>query len=111
MNETDGNIESRLEALRPRPISPDLENRIARGTSRPVPTRAARGFFWTTVAGGALAASTILVLLINQAFAPAPDANFVSRGASHDSSAFTVVAQADWRWGDDLNFDDHRRTP
>lgn len=111
MNEPDGNIESRLEVLRPRPLTSDLEARIARAAARPAPSPVAKGFFWTTVAGGALAASTILVLLINQSVAPRPGSISVTPGSPHDTNSFTAVAQADWRWGDDLNFDDHRRTP
>jgi hypothetical protein len=113
MTEPPNNLESRMAALLPRPITPALESRISEASAPPAPTRAARGFFWASVAGGALAASTILVLLTAQSAGPAHPQ---SPGAAmsdplQNAPSLTALASADWRWGDELYINDDRRHP
>jgi hypothetical protein len=108
MTEPIDNLESRLSSLRPRPITASLESRISKASTRPVPTRAALSIFWTTVAGGAIAASTILVLLTtHSAGSPSSAAPSVNVATAQRSN----LALADLRWGDDLYLNESRRLP
>jgi len=112
MTEPTDNLETRLSSLRPRPITGSLENQIARAIAPPAPTRAAIGLFWTTVAGGAIAASTILLLLT--AHSPNPPRlgeSVIVIDNQKPPANFTALASADWRWGDELNFNESRRLP
>jgi len=120
MTESDDNLESRLASLRPRSISPSLETRIDESLhrssppGRAVPSRASVSLFWTTVTGGAIAASTILVLLTSQSARPLRSADLTFAPENHQaSSAILALAGADWRWGDDLNLNtnESRRLP
>jgi hypothetical protein len=110
MTEPTDNLENRLAGLRPRPVTSSLESRIACAASRPEPGPAARGFFWTAVTGGALAACTILVLMIGSAtgargeIAPSRTVAQATR-----ESGTTALALADWRWGDELKIDTQDR--
>ena len=113
MTEPADNLESRLSSLRPRPTTESLESRIAKASTRPAPTLAALSLFWTTVAGGAIAASTILALLTTQNTGPArPEYPTVSVfNQSKSPASYTVLASADLRWGDDLYLNESRRHP
>ena len=113
MTESSDNLESRLAALSPRAISSRLESRISEAATLPPPTRVAKGFFWTTVAGGALAASTILTLLISQAAATGHSgpSDVALSNVPAGLSPVTAFASADWRWGDELNLTLDRRIP
>ena len=108
MTEPADNLESRLSSLRPRPITQSLETRIADATTAPVPSRATVGFFWTTIAGGALAASTILVLLTTQNLSPA-SSRALGTAAPTPQNPNLALASVDWRWGDDLFLNESRR--
>ena len=112
MTEPNDNLESRLSSLRPRPVTPSLECRIARMTASPAPSRVALGLFWTAVSGGAVAASIILALLTTQNVRPVSGGSVALLGPPKPPS-FTVLASVDWHWGDDLkiDFNESRRLP
>ena len=112
MTEPNDNLETRLASLHPRPVTASLDARIARASAPTPPTRTAVSLFWTTVAGGAIAASTILILLTAQSVRPVPPET-IAVSNSPKPSNLTVLASADWRWGDDLNLNlnESRRLP
>jgi len=110
MTEPADNLESRLSSLRPRPITQSLETGIADATTAPVPSRATVGIFWTTIAGGALAASTILVLLTTQNLRPASSVTHASAVPTPQNPNL-ALASVDSRWGDDLLLNESRRLP
>jgi len=117
MTEPNDNFESRLASLRPRAVTPALEAHISQVSTSPIinspaPTRTAISLFWTTVAGGAIAASTILVLLVAQTARP-PRTGGLAVDRSQKPTPILALASADWRWGDDLkiNLNESRRLP
>lgn len=102
MNDEIFNLESRLAALKPRPVSSALEPAIARVAMRP--GRASVGFFWSMAASGAIAASMIVAMFVGQpgrSARPAPLAEVVAKVPS-ESAPLAVLARADVRWGDDF---------
>ncbi len=113
MTEPSDNLESRLFSVRPRPITPSLESRIAHSTAILAPSRAAVSMFWTALAGGAIAASIILIMLTAQNTGPLrpgyPMVSVLNQPSS--ISNLTTLASADARWGDDLYVHESRRLP
>lgn len=111
MNDEIFNLESRLAALKPRPVSPALEPAIARAALSP--SHASVRFFWSAAASGAIAASLMIAMLIAQSNGnarPAPLAE-VTVKVPAGSAPLAVLARADLRWGDDFGLTDNPLRP
>lgn len=111
MNDEISDLESRLAALKPRPVSPALEPAIAGAASRP--SRRSVSFFWSAAASGAIAASMMIAMLVGQSNGnahPAPLAE-VAVKVPAGSAPLAVLARADLRWGDDFGLNDNTSRP
>jgi hypothetical protein len=95
MNLSDDSFEAELASLRPREVSPELRNRIARGLAD-VPTRQNLG--WQIAALGGLVAACLALTFFprNQARDTSPDAALVGTQAippgGSDSTGPTLLA-------------------
>lgn len=102
MNDEIFNLESRLAALKPRPVSPALEPAIARAALSP--SHASVRFFWSAAASGAIAASLMIAMLVAQSNTnvhPVPLAEVAVKEPA-GSAPLAILARADLRWGDDF---------
>jgi len=111
MNDEIFDLESRLAALKPRPVSSALEPAIARAAIRP--SRGSVSFFWSVAASGAIAASLIVAMLMGR---PGRDARAVPLAqvvakVPAGSAPLAVLARADVRWGDDFGLNDNPSRP
>jgi len=115
MNDSPDNLEARLRQLRPRPLNPAIEPRVAAALdvdaeAQAEPRAPRNRFFWSAVTSGAIAACVIAGVFLTE---PAP----TRRSPFSQSSAGTIassgpelgaLARADWRSSDELNPDLHR---
>jgi hypothetical protein len=93
-------LESRLNQLRPQAVSRTLEGRIAEALDRGQATSRYDRFFWSAVAGGAIAACVILLVLLTEPTRPASaPPTFVDRS---NANSLTALVRADRLWGDEL---------
>lgn len=111
MNEEIFDLESRLAAMKPRPISSSLEPAIAQAVNRP--SRASVRFFWSAAASGAIAASVIVAMPVVQSDGDSHRAALaqVVVKAPAGSAPLAVLARADVRWGDDFGLNDNPSHP
>jgi hypothetical protein len=101
MNDRTNQLESRLSQLRPRPLSESLIRRVGAELSRR-PARVHRdGFFWCALAGGAIAASVIIAVLLNEPRGVRAMGS-ISVAQGDANSSLTTLAQAGGQWGDEL---------
>lgn len=115
MTDSPDDLETRLAQLRPRPLDPVLESRVAAALQldgdRPaelcVP---GNRFFWSAVATGAIAACVIAGVFLSEPAPARPSAFAQSTGHSLASPGPepAALARADWRWSDEFNPDVHR---
>jgi hypothetical protein len=95
-------LENRLARLSPRALSASLTQRIA--SELELESAPAHGdrFFWSAVAGGAIAACVIVAVLLSEPSPSASRAPFIDDHTVQNS--LTALARADRPLGNELTF-------